>query len=155
MVPIKDYATVPIEGSLKDAFEALDRTGHRALLVVDDTGNGVGYLSYRDILLALEPKYNEGMWAHTGFTTEVFRNYPVFFSGGFSGQCKQQASKKVKEVMSPIKVSVDHDATLAEAVHIMAVHNLGRLPATKNDTIVGMIRLMEIFNEVKKVILSD
>jgi len=156
MVSIEDYSTITVDGTIRDAFEILDRTGHRAILVFDEEGSAVGQLSYRDILVALEPKYTEGMWGQTGFTSEVFSNYPVFYySGSFSGKCKQQASKKVKEVMSPIKITVSEDATLAEAVHIMVVNNLGRLPVLgQDDKIVGMIRLMEIFDEVKKVVLS-
>lgn len=43
----------------------------------------------------------------------------------------------------------------AEAIHVMATKNAGRLPVRRGDRIVGMIGIMEIFDEVKKVILAQ
>jgi predicted transcriptional regulator len=61
----------------------------------------------------------------------------------------------VKEVMMPIEVTISDDATLAEAVHVMVTENIGRLAVrTSGGEIVGMLRIMEIFNELKKVILA-
>ena len=153
MISIEDYGTISPEASISDAFAVLDTGEHRALLVIDENNEAVGQLSYRDVLVGLEPKYATTMWGHSWFTSETFKDYPVFYyEGEFSGQSKAEAQKKVKEIMSPIKVSVDEDATLAEAVHIMVTQNIGRLPVMKDDKLVGMIRLLEIFDEIKKAV---
>jgi|GEM_PF-990829 len=155
MRPIKDYGSVSLEQSIKDAFEVLDKTGHRAVLVLGEDNEPVGQLSVRDILVGLEPKYATQKWSHSWFTPETFKDYPVFYyEGEFSGQCKAAAHKKVKEIMSPIDLSIDEEATIVEAVHVMTSKNVGRLPVRRGDRIVGMIRIMEIFDEVKKVILG-
>jgi len=155
MLPIEDYPRLSEEKTIQDAFEALDKTAHRALLVVNKDGDVVGQLSNMDLLIGLEPKYRCGIWAQTGFTCEVFKNYPVFYyEGAFSGQAEAQINRQVKELMSPIKVAVREDASLAEAVHLMVTHNMGRLPVLRAAQIVGMIRLIEIFDEMKNVVLG-
>ncbi|MEA3279927.1 MAG: CBS domain-containing protein, partial [Thermodesulfobacteriota bacterium] len=89
------------------------------------------------------------------FTPEAFGNYPVFYyDGEFSGQCKAQLKKSVKEVMSSFTISLNEDATLSEAVHVMIHKNIGRLPVLSGKKFLGMIRLVEIFDEIKKVVLA-
>lgn len=155
MLPIENYPKISEDGTIRDAFNALDKTDHRALLVVDKKGSVVGQLSNMDLLIGMEPKYQCGIWSQTGFTCEVFKNYPVFYQEGmFSGQAEAQINRQVKQLMSPIKVAVSEDASLAEAVHLMATHNIGRLPVLSGDKIVGMIRLNEIFDEMKNVVLG-
>ncbi|MDF1592643.1 MAG: CBS domain-containing protein [Desulfobacterales bacterium] len=160
MIPIKDYGAISTEQSIKDAFEVLDNSGHRAVLVLDEKKKPVGILSVRDILLGLDPKYNAqrgdvSSMGESWFTRETFKDYPVFYyEGQFSGQCKAEVEKKAKEIMAPIELTIDEEAPLAEAVHVMVSGNIGRLPVRKGDEIIGMIRLMEIFNEMKKVILG-
>ncbi len=63
--------------------------------------------------------------------------------------------KSVKEVMSSFTISLNEDATLSEAVHIMVNKNVGRLPVLSGTKFLGMIRLIEIFEEIKKVILAQ
>lgn len=155
MIPIEDYGTISTEGSIKDAFGLLAEAVHKAVLVVDEKNEPVGQLSYRDVLIGLEPKYGRGLWGYSWFTRETFKDYPVFYyEGEFSGRCKTEAEKKVKEIMSPIKVTIDENVSLAEAVHVMVTHNLGRLPVMRGDKLVGMLRLMEVFDEMKKVVTA-
>ncbi len=155
MLPIEDYPKISEDGTIREAFEALEKTKHRALLVTDEKGVVIGQLSNMDILMGLEPRYDCSLWAGTGFTCEVFKNYPVFYREGmFAGQAQAQVGRKVKEILAPIKVAVDEDATLAEAVNLMATHNLGRLAVLRKEKIVGMIRIDEIFDEMQKVVLG-
>jgi len=54
-----------------------------------------------------------------------------------------------------LKVSIDEDATLSEAVHVMVANNIGRMPVVSGGKFKGMIRLVEIFDEIKKVVLAQ
>jgi predicted transcriptional regulator len=156
MIPLKDYDSISSDKSVKDAFALMSKTGHHAVLVVDEKNEPIGQLSYRDALIALEPKYAAGRWGHSWFTSEAFENYPVFYyEGEFSGQCKAQLEKKVKEVMSLFTVSIDANATLSEAVHVMVNKNIGRMPVVSDKKFLGMIRLVEIFDEIEKVVLAS
>jgi len=155
MIPLEAYDSIFSNESVRDAYELMDKTGHHAILVLDENNEPIGQLSYRDALIALEPKYAEGKWGHSWFTREAFEKYPVFYyEGEFTGQCKAQLKKTVKEVMSSFPVSIDEDATLSEAVHVMVAKNIGRMPVVSGGKFMGMIRLVEIFDEVKKVVLA-
>jgi predicted transcriptional regulator len=156
MIPLEDYDSISSDKSVRDAYELMAKTGHHAILVLDKNNEPIGQLSYRDALIALEPKYTTGKWGHSGLTPEAFENYPVFYyEGEFSGQCKAQLKKSVKEIMSSFPVSIEEDATLAEAVHVMVAKNIGRMPVVSGGKFKGMIRLVEIFDEIKKVILAQ
>ncbi len=57
--------------------------------------------------------------------------------------------------MSSFPVSIDEDAPLSEAVHVMVAKNIGRMPVVSGGKFKGMIRLVEIFDEIKKVVLAQ
>ena len=156
MIPLENYDSISSNKSVREAFELMDKTGHHAILVLDENNEPIGQLSYRDALIALEPKYSAGKWGHSWFTPEAFKNYPVFYyDGEFSGQCKAQLKKSVKEVMSSFPISINEDAPLSEAVHVMVANNIGRMPVVSGGKVKGMIRLIEIFEEMKKVVLAQ
>jgi len=156
MIPLENYDSISLDKPLKAAFELMAKTGHHAILVVDENNEPIGQLSYRDALIALEPKYSVGKWGHSWLTKETFENYPVFYyDGEFSAKCRAQLKKAVKDVMSPFAISIDEDATLSEAVHVMVSKNIGRMPVVSGKKFLGMIRLVEIFDEIKKVILEQ
>lgn len=153
MIPLKDYDSISQDRSIKDAFGVMEKTGHHAILILGKENEPIGKLSYRDLLIGLEPKYHMRMWGDSWLTPTTFENYPVFYYGGeFSGRCKAEAEKRVAEIMSPLGTAIDADASLAKAVHMMVSENIGRLPVVEGAKIVGMIRLIEIFEEMKKVI---
>ena len=156
MIPLDDYDSISQDKSIKDAFGVMEKTGHHAILILDKDNQPIGKLSYRDLLIGLEPKYNMRMWGDSWLTPVTFENYPVFYYGGeFAGRCKTAAGKLVGEIMSPLGTAIDADASLAKAVHMMVSENIGRMPVAEGAKIVGMIRLIEIFEEIKKVILAS
>ncbi|RLC26261.1 MAG: hypothetical protein DRH21_02635 [Deltaproteobacteria bacterium] len=156
MIPLEDYDSISSDKSVRDAYELMAKTGHHAILVLDENNKPIGQLSHRDVLMALEPKYTPSVRGDSWFTPEAFKNYPVFYyDGEFSGQCKAQLKKTVKEVMSSFPVSINEDAPLSEAVHVMVTNNIGRMPVVSDDKFKGMIRLTEIFDEMKKVVLEQ
>ena len=156
MIPLEDYDSISSDKSVRDAYELMAKTGHHAILVIGENNEPIGQLSHRDALMALVPKYTPSRRGDSWLTPESFKNYPVFYyDGEFSGQCKAQLKKSVKEVMSLFSVSIDEDAPLAEAVHVMVTNNIGRMPVVSGGKFKGMIRLVEIFDEIKKVILAQ
>ncbi|BCB03227.1 CBS domain-containing protein [Bacillus sp. KH172YL63] len=54
---------------------------------------------------------------------------------------KHPASSKVEDIMSKHVISVSPDMNADEAAHIMAEHQVRRLPVVKGDRLVGMISL--------------
>ncbi|MCJ7687519.1 MAG: response regulator, partial [Desulfobacteraceae bacterium] len=70
MIPIEDYTTIDPDSTIKEGIERLKRsfesapstsrimeTGHRSILVFDQTGKLVGILSILDLIKAVRPAY--------------------------------------------------------------------------------------------------
>src|SRR5210317_2350993 len=87
MVPLEAYATVSKEATLREAILALEtaqmtidpsRHKHRAILVLDDSGNVVSKITMKNILVALEPNYGKlegtGVLERSGFSPDLIRS---------------------------------------------------------------------------------
>ena len=178
MVPLEEYATVSEEATLHEAVLALEKAQqeylevrkksiypHRAILVRDSRGKVVGKVSQVDAIKALEPKYQElissrnmATMATSGFSSEFMRNMfkPYgLFAKPLDFLCQKAARVKVKELMyTPDQGEfVNAEDTLDIAVHqfIMGRHHSLLVMDDKED-IVGILRLVDIFNEIAAAI---
>lgn len=150
MVPIQGYTTVFLENSLRDAMFVLKKTfysgcaagsqAHRSVLVFDNKKRLVGTLSFRDVISALKI-HGEG---------------PKSWEGMFTRLCLNQASRKVKEVMKPLgSTSVNADDSIMDAIYLLLNKNLELVPVMEKGNIIGMVRAVEIFNEVSELVESN
>jgi len=165
MVPLEEYATVSEEASLYDAVRALeeaqerfrkDSYKHRAILVYDESRKIVGKLSQLDVIKGLESGYKNldlsGV-KHTGFSPDFIRSliktYDLW-SKPLEDICRKAPSIKVKEVMyAPTEGEyVREDATLNEAIHQLVMGKHQSLLVTRDDKIVGILRLTDVFREI-------
>ncbi|TYO97327.1 HPP family protein [Desulfallas thermosapovorans] len=148
MIPVRNYKVVSHNCTVADAIKVLHRgfyqrnaggQGHRSVIVSDDYGNPQGMVTFRSVLQALEP-----------FFARADRlSVPTFWEGLFTERCKHEAQKSIKDIMHPINViALDANDTLIKAVHAMIKHKLGTLPVKKNNRLVGMVRVNELFAEV-------
>ena len=166
MVPLKEYATVSQEADLYEAIHALEdaqqafdpsKHKHRAILVLDKNRNVVGKISMFDILMALEPKYEEldaaGAMSHSGYNPEFIKallkdnllwNEPLQFA------CERAARLHVSEIMEVPEdgVYIDADATLDEAMHQLIVCRYHSLIVTSQGKVVGILRLADVFAQI-------
>ena len=168
MVPLSEYATVHEEATLFEAVLALEeaqenfedkhtRYRHRAILILDKDGHVVGKLSQLDVLKALEPKYKkmiDGAGLHRyGFTKEfeksLLEDYHLFASP-LDDICRKAGEQNVKEFMyTPTEGEyVSEDATLELAIHQLIVGRHQSLLVTRNEKIVGVLRLTDVFAAV-------
>lgn len=172
MVPLNEYATVSEDATLAEAIATLEsaqeqfdksRYRHRAILVSDrSTGRIIGKLSQLDVIRALEPKYDllgeKESISH--FSLSRFGFSPKFMKSileqydlwqeSLEAICKKAGKKKVGEIMYALTEGeyVKDSATLNEAVHQLIMGHHQSLLVTSNDTIVGILRLTDIFKEV-------
>ena len=163
MVPFAEYATVPEDATLFEAVMALEkaqaafdhtRYRHRALLVLNADRQVVGKASQLDVLKALEPKYEqmlgrEGM-AHSGLTREFMKSLMSHYdlwSGAMIEICKKAAAIKVKDFMHKPSEGehIDEAATLNEAIHQLVMGQHQSLLVTRQQRIVGILRLTDVF----------
>ena len=168
MVPLSEYATVTEDATLYDAVLALEeaqekyedkhtRYSHRAILVLGEDGNVVGKLSQLDVLKALEPKY-EGMVQGEGshrygfskdFMESTFEDYH-FFANPLDDICRKAGEQPVKIFMhAPSEGEyVSEDEPLEAAIHQLVMGQHQSLLVTRDEKIVGILRLTDVFAAV-------
>lgn len=54
---------------------------------------------------------------------------------------KHPASSKVEDIMSQDLITISPDATSRDAIHLMAKHQIRRLPVVEGETLVGIVSL--------------
>ena len=168
MVPLSEYATVSEDATLYDAVLSLEkaqekfedkhtRYRHRAILVLDKDQKVIGKLSQLDVLRALEPKYEkmiEGKGSHRfGFTKQFMKSMMEdyhLFANPLEDICRKAGEQNVKKFMrAPTEGEyISADAALDEAIHLLIMGNHQSLLVTRDESIVGILRLTDVFAAV-------
>lgn len=171
MVPLEEYATVPLKANLLEAVLALENAQkgidpakhkHRAILVVDEQRKRiVGKLGMFDILMALEPKYGEleaqGMLSRSGYSPDLissmFKDH-FLWSEPLKFICSRVPNLKVRDFMQPpTEVAyIEENATLDEAIHQLVVCRYQSLLVTREKQVVGILRLSDVFTRICDII---
>jgi len=167
MVHRSEYAVISEDANLYEAVLALEkaqqafdqtRYQHRAILVEDKDRKIVGKLGQLDILRALEPKYEEmksdmpGM-AKYGFSKKFLLS--MLETYGLFGQplddiCKKAGQEMVAKYMHrPTEGEYINEAdSMDKAIHLLVVGHHQSLLVTKDEEIVGLLRLTDVFAAV-------
>lgn len=167
MVPISEYATVPMGTSLLDAIHVLERAQeaytiskyqHRAILVLDDQQNVVGKIGQLRVLKAVETRPD--------IDSELEELKSFNFSGEYMAHRRDQyrlrgpilktdalknaAVKKVEEFMQKPTPGefVSEDCSLDTAIHKLVAGTHLSLLVTRNKQIVGILRIADVFAAV-------
>jgi CBS domain-containing protein len=168
MVPLSEYATVTENATLYDAVLALEeaqenfedkhtRYRHRAILMLDKNGKVVGKLSQLDVLRALEPKYQDMIQGQGsqrfGFTKKfmqsMLEDYSLF-ANPLDDICRKAGEQPVNKFMhTPTEGEyISEDASLEVAIHQLIMGQHQSLLVTRDDKIVGILRLTDVFAAV-------
>ncbi|MFT5727796.1 MAG: CBS domain-containing protein [Desulforhopalus sp.] len=167
MVPISEYATVEIGTPLIEAVQALEKAQgmytdskyqHRAVLVMDKSGNVVGKITQLRALKAIEPKFD-----YINEIAEIKKfnfseDYLVELRSMYREQGKiinkktltSASKKKVEEFMqahSPGEY-ITEDGSLDQAIHKLVSGKHLSLLVTKGDKITGILRVADVFTAV-------
>lgn len=163
MIPLADYATVTEDATVKECIEVMRRalTGSkgdiyiRCLLVLDKEQRPRGILTLRDLIRAIEPGFSDPQ--KLAETIQWAASKPEFGWDKFldEEQARERTKKTVKDIMRQLKlITIDADAPLLQAAFLMVKHNIGRLPVTEGDRVIGMVRLNEVFMEITGAVAS-
>ena len=172
MVPLSEYATVSEEATLFEAAAALEeaqqnfdkaRYRHRAILILDKANQVIGKLSQLDVLRALEPKYHEmldrrQLWTY-GFTAEfmksMLKDYHLF-DGPMQDICRKAGAQNVKKFMHrPAEEEIiAATASLDEAIHQMVLGQHQSLLVSRDNRIVGILRLSDVFATIHQTMMA-
>ena len=168
MLALDDYATVPSGATIREALVALskaqmgltyDRHHHRAVLVLDAEGRVVGKLTYWSILRSLEPalfrEVDREALSRSNLSPEFIQSLERRSSGlrrDLAATCREAARVRVEDAMVPVQESIDEEAELAEALHLMVLGHWQSMLVTRGGEVVGIVRLSDVFEEVADMI---
>jgi CBS domain-containing protein len=164
MVPISEYATVEVGTPLIDALKALEKARtayteskyqHRAIIVLNENGQVVGKISQLRALKAIEPKIDfnnelEDMKKFNFSDSYISHLRDSYKSQGqilTSTNLRTASALKVEEFMqtpSPGEF-VAESANLDTAIHKLIAGTLLSLLVTRDDNIVGILRISDVF----------
>ncbi len=167
MVPLSEYARVPVSATLGETVEALfkaqkcfDRSKypHRAVLVVNEKGDVVGKINQTNVLKALEPKYFEelGLEGDMGihrlsnfFLKSMVDKYDLF-KEPFDEACKRAAQLSIVKIMYSPKPNdfIDKDDSLGDAIHRLVIGYHQSLLVRDGSKVIGILRLTDVFSAV-------
>ncbi len=167
MVPRSEYAVIDENATIYEAVMALEkaqeefdqsRYKHRAILVEDVEHKIVGKLSQLDVLIALEPRYQEmksdtpGL-ARFGFSKRfllsLLETYELF-NKPLDDLCRKTGQEKVSKYMHrPTDGEfIDENESLDKAIHLLIVGHHQSLLVTRDGEIIGLLRLTDVFAAV-------
>jgi CBS domain-containing protein len=163
MVPLSEYATVPVGSTLFEAVLALEKAQeefdhtkykHRAVLILDSENRVIGKLSHMDVLQALEPKLDEASeikeLSQFGFSYKFVSNLRMrqrLEAAPLTDLCQKAVELKVEDFMHTAAEGeyIDNEATLDLAIHRLVLGNHLSLLVTQEKNVIGILRLADVF----------
>jgi len=164
MVGIFEYPHIPYWFSIDQAMRIIKVSfisakkypEPLAILVFDEKYNLLGTLTLKDILRGLEPKFMRTPTKKAQVVDEDESALSLIWDSLFAKESKDLAKKPVNEVMTPAKFFVEPGDPLTKAAYMMIHHDLILLPVLENKKkFVGLVRMIEIFDELSDAILKE
>ncbi|MBN2225933.1 MAG: CBS domain-containing protein [candidate division Zixibacteria bacterium] len=165
MIPLEQYPHIPHWFTLRQAIAELQNSVieiegkqslPRALLVFDEKYDLLGIVRRRDILRGLEPKFMRTM-SHPHrkqlFDVEADPDLTVLTSGRVANAVRELAETPISDVMQPITATVNYDDHITKAIYKMITRDQNLLPVLKDNKVVGVIRSVDVFNEIARIVM--
>jgi CBS domain containing-hemolysin-like protein len=166
---------VDVEAHLCDALGILKRNYekaktctpgdfHKTLFVTDQSGKIVGKLSMYDLIRGLVPETSREIdvpqrqdyvrssrvWEVEERAAELSERLG-WLTQSFVDLVKQEAHKKVKDIMAPVHAILKEEDTINQAVYLMFKENVRQPLVIRKETVVGVIDLMLVFSELLEI----
>ncbi len=181
MIPIHDYPWIYEWQSLKEAIKKMSewqiecggrKSLPRIVLVFNKRDKLTGVVRRRDILRGLEPSILEekplrerkrifdfrvgadvpdiskDKWLK-GLLERSQLSYEQLVHG-----IQERSSREVRDVMLPANVTIEADKHFLKAVYEMVDNNLSLLPVIKQGEVIGVLRSVEVFQEIAHILLD-
>ena len=164
MIPLNEYPHMPYWFTLRQAMATLHSSRievdgkvslPRAFLVFNEAYELLGIVRRRDILRGLEPQFQRKSRSYPRKLFDVKANADLLElgDGKATERVKERAERPVGEVMQPIKVTVEHDDHLMKIIYEMVENNLSMIPVLEDGSVVGVVRSVDVLDEVSKLVL--
>ena len=180
MVPAAEYASISINSTIRDGILALeqaqrrefqeDPTRHRdrAVLVMDQSGNIIGKLSMWSIIGCLEPVYEQresnsvfskaaSRVGSAGAVLKQMMESSHLWRNRLASIADETTDLKIKNLLHTPreKELIDEDAPLEKAIHQLVDKHYMSLLVTREERIVGILRLVDVFEAVSGMIKRE
>jgi len=163
MIGIFEYPHVPYWFSIGQAIRIVKVSfisskkypDPMAILVFDEKYNLMGTLTLKDILRGLEPRFLKPS-EKAQVSVEDESALSLIWDTLFTQGTKELAEKPVSEIMIPAKHFVEPSDPLTKAAYLMLHHDLVLLPVLENKKkFVGLVRMIEVFDEISNALLKE
>ena len=166
LIPLDKYPHLPYWFTLRQAMVEMETSRleikgrvslPRMILIFDEKYQLMGMARRRDILRGLEPSFLRDKPLHHRkqlFDVQVDPDLSeLSFDSVIEAVEKQADETKIGDVMLPIKGTVDYNDHIVRVIYEMNKHDLSMLPVLKDKQIVGVVRSVDIFHEIAKVVI--
>jgi len=167
MIPIEKYPNIFSGVTLREAMVEFEHAyinvdGQaslpRSLLVIDKDFSLIGIVRRRDILQGLEPDFMKHMPHHHQkelIDIEGDPNLVLLSSGKVIKTMRANADKfRIADVMQPVTDKIQHNEHIAKIIYMMVSKDLNLLPVMKDRKIIGVVRSVDVFHEVARLLLD-
>jgi len=164
MIPLGQYPHIPYWFTLRQAIlelekSEIERDGRkslpRAVLVFNEAYELLGIVRRRDILKGLEPKFllhKPLQYRKKLFDVKVDPNLSLLSSDDLWKGVLEQAERQVSEIMSPIEHTVNFEDHIFKVIYEMNEKRMNLVPVMKGSSVVGVVRTVDIFHQVAKML---
>lgn len=161
MVDVFDFPHIPYWFTIRQAIGIIKKSllgGEKchypmAVLVFDEKYNLLGTVSPKDILKGLEPhflKSSKKAQVHEEDESGLSVLWDTLFK-----ESREAAERPVSEVMVPTKLFVKPEDPLTKAAYLMIHNDLALLPVLEDKKkFVGLVRVIEVFNEISDAVMT-
>jgi CBS domain-containing protein len=161
-VPLSEYPHVVETATLREAFAALHAgfasgRRYRHVLVLNAAHQLIGILGMRDILRGLFPDYlrSRELAHHAQAPVPDFPALTLIWAQTFHSQCQEVAKKPVADFMGAIPATVSIDDPITKAAYLLVIHDVSMLPVVETGHLVGVVRMIDVFNQAAKAVLDE
>ncbi len=165
-VPLSRYCVVPPNATLAETVGNIyntycDQKGRfckkarpRTVFVVNDQGALEGILDLSTILRILMPEVTGGVSDRLGFlgASVAFAEAGVDWldesRANLFARVSKNARTKVSEIMTKIKISIQGDSSLFEALDLFYESGLNTIPVYEGDKLIGVVKDYDLFIEI-------
>lgn len=160
-IPLREYPNIRDSATLNDAIAMLHNafsTGKRFrhVLVLNDQDELIGILGMRDILHGLFPDYlRTREHPHHAAPIPDFPSLALIWAKTCHTQVPEAAKKPVKDLIGTVRGKVGIDDLVTKAAYLLVIHDTSVLPVVDGNRLVGVVRMVDVFNEASKMVCHD
>jgi CBS domain-containing protein len=161
MIPLDKYPHIPHWFTMRQALAEMEHAEFdvgarkslpRVVLVFDEEYSLLGIVRRRDILRGLEPEFLSKVLAESSRWEAETGQPDTQTSQKIRDSIKKRVERPVSDVMMRLETTVDIDDTIVDIANKIVDSNVSLLPVMKEGEVVGVVRTVELLNEVSKVV---